>query len=143
MIGAGSNRRDGWKTLDAKGGDYTARIPPLPPAVCDTKWDEVEWIHGITSLYPWDGEQALTEILQVMAPCGRLTLEQPDYRKALLRIEYVFGDPTLGDSWHMNRWAYTPTSLMGLLLRIGFKRVEILDARYHMPERDFRIEAYA
>lgn len=145
MIGAGVHRRSGWKTLDAdpkRGGDFLARIPPLPEAVKKIQWDEIEWIHGITSLYPWDAEQVLLEVIQVLVPDGKLVLEQPNYERARFQVEHVFGDPTLRNPLIMNRWAYTPESLTALLLQTGFSRVDVMTAEHHCPARDFRIEAY-
>ena len=49
LLCAGIVRRAGWKTLDVKGGDFTAEIPPLPPGVRAIVWDEIEWVHGIGS----------------------------------------------------------------------------------------------
>lgn len=146
MIGPGQLRREGWKTLDAdpnRGWDFVATIPPLPAAVKAIPWDEIEWIHGITSLYPWDGEQAVIEIFQVLAPGGRLTLEQPDFRQARARLEWVFGDAAeFKNPLLMNRWGYTPDSLTELLQRAGFAQIDILPARHHKPSRDFRVEAF-
>ena len=145
MLCAGVTRRAGWKTLDAspeRGADYIATIPPLPEEVKATKWDEIDWIHGIAALYPWQAEEALREIRGVLAPDGKLVLEQPDLSRCST-VEWIFGDPTSRDPLHMNRWGYTPISLTGLLLRLGFGRIEVLPAQHHHPERDFRVEAYA
>jgi len=144
MIGAGPHRREGWKTLDGdpvRGGDFVAMIPPLPDGVKAIQWDEIEWIHGVTSLYPWDAEQVLRELLDVLRPEGKLVLEQPDYMKARDNVAHVFGDPDPQNPLIMNRWAYTPETLTALLQEVGFTRVEVLPARHHFPARDFRIEA--
>ena len=71
MLLSGRTRREGWKTLDAKGSvDYLAIVPPLPEEVRAVKWDEIELIHGINVLYPWEAERLLREIAEVMAPGG-------------------------------------------------------------------------
>jgi len=142
MLCAGTMRRPGWKTVDANERtkpDYLAWIPPLPEAVTSQKWDEVEWIHGITSVYPWEAERLLVEVKSILVPDGKLVLEQPDFSKAD-RLEWIFGDPRPHDPLHMNRWAYTPESLTMLLDRAGFSRIEVLPAKHHFPARDFRIE---
>lgn len=151
MLCAGSMRRPGWKTLDADpkhAPDFLASIPPLPDAVKAQKWDEIEWIHGITSLYPWQAVQVLQEIRAVLAPGGRLVLEQPDARDAAERIlagdgspQWLFGDPSHREPLIMNRWAYTPDSLRGLLREVGFGCVAQAVAQHHVPMRDFRMEA--
>jgi hypothetical protein len=145
MIGAGSSRSEGWMTLDGnpkRGGDFIAVIPPLPEGVKAVAWDEIEWIHGIASLYPWDAEVVIAEIYSVLAPGGRLSLEQPDFTHASKTIRWCFGDPDLVDPLHMNRWGYTPETLSELLRKCGFDRIEMLPAQHHVPSRDFRIEAY-
>lgn len=145
IVGAGIQERAGWQCLDAVQRSHTtfvATIPPFPAAVKAVAWDEIEWIHGITSLFPWEVEQALIEIYQMLIPGGRLTLEQPDFRKAVERVEWLFGDPSLKDPLHMNRWAWTPDTLTELVEGIGFRQIDILPAQHHLPARDFRVEAY-
>lgn len=145
MLGAGTVRREGWTTLDANPKcepDIVAVFPPLPPEVKAVAWDEIEWIHGITSLYPWQAEEMLREIHAVLASGGKLVLEQPDFVHARSKIEWLFGDPAGRNALHMNKWGYTPISLSQLLRSAGFSRVNVSTAQHHMPERDFRIEAY-
>ena len=147
MLGSGIIKRDGWMTLDcnpSRHADFVATIPPLPDAVKAVAWDEIEWIHGVTSLYPWDAKQVLKELHAVLAPGGKLILEQPDAHKChpCEHPEWLFGDPDLRDPLHMARWTYSPMHLQVLLERIGFSRVDILPAQHHLPERDFRAEAY-
>lgn len=145
MICAGSVRREGWQTLDCKPGhDFVAMIPPLPDAVKAIQWDEIEWVHGITSFYPWDGEAILRECHSVLNVGGKIVLELPDASKCnpAEHPEWLFGDPSLKESEHMNRWAYTPFSIRGLLEKVGFTRIEMLPAQHHLPTRDFRAEAY-
>lgn len=145
IVGTGIYAREGWKTLDAQKRphvDYVATIPPFPEAVKAIQWHEIEWVHGISSLYLWDAETAIKEIYRMLAPGGMLTLEQPDFRKTIVSIKWVFGDPEPQDPFHMNKWAYTPDSLSVLLTEAGFSRIDVLPARHHVPARDFRVEAY-
>lgn len=147
MLCSGIFRREGWKTLDCNPvhhPDFVAKIPPLPQAVKALQWDEIEWIHGIsTGIERWQVPDLLEQIrLSLRAtPAGKLVLEQPD-RDKCDRPEWMFGDPSLCDPNHMNRWAYTPTDLTLLLRQAGFSRVDVLPARHHVPARDFRVEAY-
>lgn len=146
LIGPGPHTREGWKSLDAnpaKGADFIAAIPPLPAEVKAVLWDEVEWIHGVGSLYPWDAAEVLAELHSVMVPDGKLILEQPDFWKAVERVEWLFGDPSLRDPLHMNRWCWSPQSLAAVLAEAGFIYMEVHPAQHHNPARDFRLEAYA
>lgn len=144
MLCAGQTRREGWKTLDAKGSaDFTAVIPPLPPEVQRVEWDEIEWVHGISSLHKWDAIQALKEIHGVLRDGGKVVLEQPDFNEAIKGgPEWVFGDSSHFNKWIMNRSGWTPHSLAETLQQIGFKSIQVLEAQYHVPSRDFRVEAY-
>jgi hypothetical protein len=145
MLGSGVFKREGWKTLDcnpAYNPDFLAEIPPFPAGVWSACWDEIEWIHGVTSLFPWQADEALTHLHEFLAPGGKLVLEQPNFRMAKERVEWLFGDASLKQPMIMNRWAYTPESLTAALRKSGFQRVDILPAQHHLPERDFRVEAY-
>jgi hypothetical protein len=153
MLCAGATRREGWKTLDSNGHagpDFLALIPPLPASVKVIQWVEIEWIHGITSFYPWDAKELLTEIRGVLVPGGKLVLEQPDMQyvaQALIHdpqyVRWLFGDPQFKNPSHMNKWAYSPDSLYQLLREVGFERVVQMTAQHHEPARDFRMEAFA
>lgn len=142
MLCAGIFRRPGWKTLDIKGGDYQAEIPPLPKELYEVGWDAVEWIHGIGSFYPWQGERLLLEIRSILVVGGVLILEQPHFEKTKSRVEWVYGDPTFEDPYHMMKWAYTPDTLGDLLEKTGYHSIQRLPAEYHVPDRDFRMVAY-
>lgn len=145
MLGSGIFRREDWKTLDCNSAhhpDFLAIIPPLPPAVKAVEWDEIEWIHGITSVYLWDARLILKEIVGILKLDGKLVLEQPDFNKARARQAWLFGDPSARDSRIMNRWSYTPEELFEELKAAGFSRIEILPAQHHVPARDFRVEAW-
>lgn len=145
ILCSGNMRREGWKTLDcnpAFEANYVAIIPPLPHTVKLQRWDEIEWVHGITSFYPWDAIEILTELRMALEINGKLVLEQPDFNKAIPKLEWIFGDPALKNPLHMNKWAWTPESLSKLLRDVGFSVVIVKPAKYHMPKRDFRIEAY-
>lgn len=142
---AGVHRPEGWKTLDCIGGvDYLAAIPPLPREVKAIQWDEIELIHGINMLYPWDAERLLREIRDVLVPGGLLVMEQPDFDKMLMRptrpVEWFFGDPGPQYPAHMCKWAYSPASLGKLVLDCGFSGYEVKPAQHHVPARDFRLE---
>jgi predicted SAM-dependent methyltransferase len=143
-IGPGVHRRPGWYSVEAdkrKGGDFIATIPPLPTAVLSKQWEVIEWIHGITSVYLWDAMDLVKDFHSILAPGGKLVLEQPDFEMARCRVSWVFGDPTFLDPLHMNRWAYTPASLTELVHNAGFTDVRVLPPIFHVPDRDFRIEA--
>lgn len=113
------------------------------------KWEEIEWIHGVTSLYPWDAITVLSQCRSILSPGGKIVLEQPDARIAAGRVledgnpQWLFGDPSHQTPGIMNRWAYTPETLFELLKGVGFKLIELRSAEHHVPSRDFRMVAFA
>ncbi len=146
LLMSGIHHPEGWVTLDANPAnhpDLLATFPPLPDEVTYLGyWDHVEWIHGISQLYPWEAEQVLCELLPCMAPDGLLVLEQPNLEAIVpSRPEWIYGDPGPKEPLHMVRWGYTPQSLTELLSACGWKRFSLLPAQHHIPARDFRIEA--
>lgn len=155
--------RNGWVTLDAdpkSGADHIAQIPPLPPAIKAQRWDMVELIHGIEHFYRWDAKALLLEVRQVLAPGGKLILEQPDIFKCaqvitgevLIENEAqrwrlgeggIFGDSRPHRPYMDHKYGYTPQTLRKLLVECGFQDELIVEEtpRYHIPRRDFRLVA--
>ena len=84
----------------------------------------------------------MREIRCVLRNGGKLVLEQPDFIKAKEKVEWLFGDPIPQNPLHMNKWAYTPRTLTDLVMSAGFSRIELHEARCHVPARDFRLEVY-
>jgi SAM-dependent methyltransferase len=157
-IGSGQIRKPGWIHLDAVGGDINATIPPLPPQVTATRWEEVEMIHVLEHFYHWDAVQVLREIRDVLMPGGKLVIEVPNLRFACevftgqrtalpgtvemqCDMWVLYGNPDLKTPYQVHRWGWTPDSLTKTLRDVGYATVAVLPAQHHVPERDFRIEA--
>lgn len=158
---SGRMHRSGWKTLDANPvnkADFTRTIPPLD--IPDSSCEEIELCHGIGHFYKWDAEKLLKEIYTALVPGGRLTLEQPNllYAAKVLTglikpgtgtapgqcdMWALYGDPNHRDPLHGIRWGWTVETLTEALVAAGFRREQVKEypARFHMPERDFRLEA--
>lgn len=142
MLGSGIFKREGWKTLDMNAAmhpDFVGRIPGTD--IGQECWDEIEWVHGIGSVCPFDAATALVEIYEALKPGGRLALEQPDFDCCKSQADF-FGDPSLRNPDHMNRYAYRRDQLLNMVLMAGFTNAAILPAQHHVPERDFRVEAW-
>lgn len=146
LLLAGGVHRKGWHTLDMKGHvDFLATVPPLPKDVIRHQWDVIELTHGIASFYPWEAAMLLRDIYDALAPGGLAIFEQPNLVECIRsgRVEWIYGDPSLSEPEHMVKWAYTPATLTEALVIAGFPlgNIECLPAQYHVPARDFRIEA--
>jgi hypothetical protein len=161
-IGAGRDQKPGWKCLDADPThrpDFVATVPPLPEAVKQICWHEIEMIHVIEHFYPWQADELLREIFDILQPGGLLVLEQPNIAycaRVLLGLETppagasgqfdmwgLYGDPTQHNPLMGHHWGYRPETLTEMLVTARFERekIEIRPAQHHRPVRDFRIEA--
>jgi hypothetical protein len=162
LLLAGAQRFPGYRTLDEDphyGTDFVARIPPLPPLVRTTFWEEIALFHGIEHFYYWEAKKLLNQIYDCLCVGGTLVLEQPNIRVAAevlteMREPFtstpgqsdmwpLYGDPTHENPLYCHKWGYTPESLAALLVLTGFKpnRITLKEAQSHIPGRDFRIEA--
>jgi hypothetical protein len=164
LLGSGDWRWDGWTTIDANADnrpDIVAVVPPLPADVRAKKWDEILMVHAIEHLPPWQALELAKECYFCLSPKGVFILEQPNilYAAAVLlglkepfegarpgqaSMWALYGNPETQDEWMLHRWGYTPDTMIDMLVQAGFERrnVRITPAQYHVPERDFRIEAY-
>ncbi len=55
----------------------------------------------------------------------------------------LYGEPSYTEQNHLygHKWGWTPAALIGEALSAGFNHAEENYAKYHYPQRDFRIEA--
>jgi hypothetical protein len=164
LLGAGewSNWSD-WVTVDADPAykpDVVAMLPPFPPELSEPTWGEIMAVHFIEHLHVWDALRLLRDCFDLLSPGGVLILEQPDIsycaRVLLGQVEPppgsepgqfdlwgFYGSPVGQNPLYGHHWGYTPDSLTALLLEAGFKseHIAIKPAVYHVPMRDFRLEA--
>jgi hypothetical protein len=116
-------------------------------------------IHFLEHLASWDARTLLTECYGVLNPGGKLILEVPNiaYCARVLLGEIqpppggapgqfdmggFYGDQSFQDEWMLHRWGYTPLTLSALVEAVGeWTCVLVKPAQYHMPVRDFRVEA--
>lgn len=123
--------------------DLVATVHPLPNRLITMRpWDRVALIHGIEHFTPWDAASLLSEIRTILAPDSILILEQPDLLKCESNAAWIFGDPSSKNPGMLHRWGYRPNDLSDLVLSCGFKRTVVKPALFHMPDRDFRLEAH-
>lgn len=155
-IGKRGRGKNEWMNLDIKGADILGSVPPLPERVHSQKWQIIKAIHFWEHLYLWEARKLARECYEVLAPGGRLILECPNIVSAAKGLlgkgkggdKYIwhvlFGNPNYEDPSYGHKWGYTPETLKQQLIEYGgFKEelVEIHKARFHVPERDFRIIA--
>lgn len=157
MIGAGKQRRDGWRRVDANPRhepDVVADCPPIPEECRGA--EAFEMIHCLEHLYRWDAETLLRQFHEFLVPGGKLILELPNLQSAIDALSgksgkprrqwgmwVLYGDPSHRDPLYGHRWGWTPSTLRDALVAAGFENDKITDERprYHVPDRDFRIVA--
>jgi hypothetical protein len=163
LLGAGNSRNtddrlQGYVTQDAVPGpgvDVVAVLPPLPETL-RKPWDEIMIIHMIEHLYPDAAVQLIAECHEVLAPGGRLILEQPNLNFCMrvvlgdlvppkgeaLRFGLmgIFGEAN-GQPEMLHRWGYSPESLMAVLIAAGFaaEHIAVETVQFHYAQRDFRL----
>ena len=169
MLGSGylteRRRREGWVTLDCNPDhvpDVLARIPPMPEAVTSQKWDMVMSSHFVEHIENYEIEGMFREIYGMLAEGGVMVHETPDLIKVCEIILGIrenphpkyphlpppnFGVGTLyglrePDMSH--KWMWEPELLRAEAIKAGFEpdKVLILEAKTHIKERDFRLEAW-
>lgn len=162
LLGSGHWHWPGWVTVDGSAANepnYVATFPPLPDAVKAVQWDEIMAIHVIEHVARWKVEGLLRECHAILKPGGKLILEAPNIlycAKVLLGeveppaggapgqfdMNGFYGDQSFEEELMLHRWGYTPDSLSALLKQVGqWAQIEQQAARFHMPVRDFRVEA--
>lgn len=114
-------------------------------------------IHVLEHFYLWEAIPLLKEWKRVLKPGGKLVVEVPCMDKVFSHIVHrmnkgespdpvyswlpIWGDPKYKRPEMGHKWGYSMIDLKGLLEKAGFVDVEIMDARYHFPQRDMRAEA--
>lgn len=121
--------------------------------------DEILAVHVIEHFYPWEAEDLLKHWKDVLKPSGLIVLECPNILTAaqmLLKNPEIaarasgkdgqmamwplYGDPSWRDPLMCHRWGYTPTTLIELLQKCGFKNVRQEPALFKKQDpRDMRV----
>lgn len=161
-LALGRTGKSGWTTIDANPASratFTEMVPPLPDAVKESKFVEIEMIHFLEHLFLWDARTLLRELDAVLEVSGYMIIECPNLewccrhflgqvgtpakgsKPGQFDMWGFYGDPTSEQSFLAHRWAWTPESLAEEIRSIGDYAINTPEARFHNPIRDFRIEA--
>lgn len=111
----------------------------------------------VEHVYPWLAKNLLLEWKRVLKPGGKLIIELPCMDKIYAYIvkchldkkpmytaltSWAFwGDPRKQDVGMMHRWGYSYYDINELLEQVGFQEIAFAAPKYHIPQRDMRIEA--
>ena len=167
-LGCGVKYIPGWINVDNHGKvDLHADITRLPYE--DNFADQIMAIHVWEHIWLCESERVLTHWYAKLKPGGELILEMPDFRKVIqfaheemekfdgedvsdgiwlkspkyhpfFTIFSLFGDapdPTRPEDLH--KWGWTFKTLAPCFRKVGFSEIREEPAKYHFPQRDFRI----
>ena len=150
-IGAGDKIWPGFCNVDLHAdADVNADCRKLPfPA---DYADELHSVHFVEHIPRLDLENMLIDWHRVLKPGGKLAIELPCLNKIAqnivngevnlrLTVLGIFGDPNDKRAGMMHQWAYTKEELSESIMQCGFNNVRVMEPKFHVPERDMRIEA--
>lgn len=157
-LASGNRYWPGWLNIDYDPHylvDIRADVTNLP--IKDKCIDVVCAIHMVEHVYPWLAKNLLLEWKRVLKPGGKLIIELPCMDKIYAYIvkchldkkpmyaaftSWAFwGDPRKQDVGMMHRWGYSYYDINELLEQVGFQEIAFAAPKYHIPQRDMRIEA--
>lgn len=158
-LGAGSIRWPGFLAVDQ--ADNWSGIPPdiaadLRSLPFDSgSVDEAHAIHVIEHFSRGETEKLLLEWKRVLKPGGLLVIECPCLDKIAVNLTDCEGDDSMwarltllglyGEYWHgsamQHLWCFSLREITTILDRLGFTDIKTMEPKFHLKERDMRVEA--
>lgn len=131
-VGCGRHKKEGYINIDIKNSkgcdpDVFADCRNLP--YDKNTVDVVETYHLIEHLTKQEGQEALQHWFNLLKNDGQLIIECPNLLQTakelsdgnLSRVDNIYGLQRHPYDYH--KFGYTPTSMMNILTKIGFKKV--------------------
>lgn len=151
-VGCGDKHWPGFVNVDAHGDPDVLTDCRTLPFEADYA-DEIHSIHFVEHVPRLDLENMLVDWHRTLKPGGKLVIEVPCLDKMAqhivngeknlrLTLLGIFGDPRDKKPGMMHQWAYTKAELSEALYQCGFDKVDVMEPKFHMTERDMRLEAY-
>ncbi len=155
-LGCGDKRWPGFVNVDLN-DDPVMGAPDVRADVRkmdfpDNHADELHAIHLFEHLPRMESDAVLSEWRRVLRVGGKLVIEIPCLNKIAqniingeknlrLTVLGLFGDPMDKKPDMMHKWCYSKDEIRSMLEGVGFRDVRVMEPKFHMPERDMRIEA--
>ncbi len=149
-LGCGEKKFRGYVNIDTDNSDLDCDVTKLPYEANSV--DEIVGIHMLEHLFPHVAVEALKHWYGILKPGGKLILEMPDLKKVLeffkdpksspqLTMQALYGGEMTGRIEDVHKFCWTFDTLEPHLKAAGFSEVVEKPALYHIPIRDFRVEA--
>lgn len=154
QLGSSSKYWPGFMNIDRydASADVQSDCVQLPMFSNETA-DEIYAIHLFEHLHRTrEVRQALTEWHRVLKAKGKLVLELPCLDKMArlivageknlrLTLLGLYGDPRETKQGMEHKWGWSFSEITEELMEVGFRDVNIMEPKFHIPERDMRLEA--
>ena len=157
-LGCGNKKLSGYIGVDFADNysgdkpDVESDLRALPFA--DDYADEVLAVHVLEHFYVWEAADVLKEWKRVLKPGGKIAIEVPCLDKIInlyfqhqgqppvnLSMWGFYGDPSYKDPRMVHHWCYSVGALRALLETVGFKNIVEHRPKFHVEQRDMRMEA--
>ena len=155
-LGCGDKRWPGFVNID-RNDDPIMGEPDLKTDIRkmdlpDNHAEEIHAIHLFEHLPRMEADRVLNEWRRVLKPDGKLVIEIPCLDKIAqnivngeknmrLTVLGLFGDPMDKKPDMLHQWCYSKHEIQTMLEGVGFRSVDIAEPKFHMAQRDMRVEA--
>lgn len=155
-LGCGDKRWPGFVNIDLNPdpimGEPDVKTDIRQMSFGDNEADEIHAIHLFEHLPRMQADRVLQEWRRVLKPGGKLVIEIPCLDKIAqniingeknmrLTVLGLFGNPMDDKPDMMHQWCYSKNEIQTMLEGVGFRSVELLEPKFHMAQRDMRVEA--
>lgn len=150
-LGCGKKKYRGYINVDSFGNpDQYHDITALPYG--ENYADEILLVHVFEHIFPWKVLDVLKHWHRILKPGGRLIMEMPDLVKVLqnfaaekphpaLTFQALYGGERSERIEDLHKWCWTFESVKPVLEQAGYREIVQKPCLYHVPLRDFRVEA--
>ena len=151
-VGSGSKYFPGFVNIDRYAARADVHCDCLKLSYEDHQVDELYAIHLLEHFHRLNAEIALTEWLRVLKHGGKLVLELPCLDKIVthlaakeknirLTLYGLYGDPHETKPGMEHKWAWSIEEIEVVLQELGYRDVQVMEPKFHIPARDMRVEA--
>ena len=152
QLGSGDKYWPGWVNVDKHTALADVHSDCLKIPFETETADEIHAIHLLEHIQRIQAEDAVRDWLRVLKKGGKLVLELPcldkickmyvDGEKNMrLTLLGLYGDPRDTRPGMEHQWGWGKEEITHCLREAGFKSVEVMEPKFHIAERDMRVEA--